>query len=194
MSTLSTTSIMLVGVGGQGILLASDIIAQTAMHAGYQVKTNEVHGMAQRGGSVSAHVRYGREVHSPLVAEGAAQLLGSLEAIEGIRAAHYLAPDSCAFVSDQVIVPVTVSSGAAQYPTDIEERLRQVFPRYRYLRVRAIAETIGDLRAANVVLLGAMSMQLDLPLDAWHAGITTCVKEKFHDLNLRAFEAGRNEA
>ena len=99
------TSVVLVGVGGQGILLASEIVARAAMIAGYAVKTNEVHGMAQRGGSVIAQIRYGREVFSPLVAEGTARVLGALERIEGIRFAHYLAPDGLAVVSSQAIIP-----------------------------------------------------------------------------------------
>ena len=134
MNDAQTTSIVLVGVGGQGILLASEIISQAALALGYQVKTNEVHGMAQRGGSVMAQIRYGREVHSPLVAEGTARILGSFEAIEAIRVAHYLAPDGCAVVSSQVIIPVTVSSGTARYPEDVEARLRQVFPRLQLFR------------------------------------------------------------
>lgn len=191
--TTPTTSVVLVGVGGQGILLASDIIAQAAMHAGFQVKTNEVHGMAQRGGSVTAHVRYGSEVHSPIIAEGTAQVIGSLEAIEAIRAAHFLTPDGVAIVSQQVIVPVTVSSGAATYPTDVEARLQHVFSRYRYLNVVETAAQLGNIKAANVVLLGAMSANLDLPIEAWHAAIATCVPEKYRDLNIRAFSAGRND-
>lgn len=194
MSGTQTTSIVLVGVGGQGILLASEIISQAAMAAGYQVKTNEVHGMAQRGGSVMAQIRYGQEVYSPLIEEGTARILGSFEPIEAIRAAHYLAPDGFAAVSSQMIVPVTVSSGAARYPDDVEDRLNQIFPRLRYFNAAEIAGAVGTVKAANVVLLGAMSSQMDLPLDAWHQAIAKCVPEKYFDLNERAFAAGRGEA
>ncbi|HEY3376277.1 MAG TPA: indolepyruvate oxidoreductase subunit beta [Armatimonadota bacterium] len=188
------TSIVLVGVGGQGILLASDIMAHAAVHAGYQVKTNEVHGMAQRGGSVIAQIRYGRAVHSPLVEEGTARVLGALEASEAIRFAHYLATDGEAIVSTQTIIPVTVSSGQATYPAQMDDTLRQVFSRVRYLDVVAVAERLGNARAANTVLLGALSQSLDLPLDAWHAALAACVPEKHRQLNLHAFMAGRNDA
>jgi indolepyruvate ferredoxin oxidoreductase beta subunit len=186
-----TTSIVLVGVGGQGILLGSDIIAQAAMHAGYQVKTNEVHGMAQRGGSVTAQIRYGQEVYSPLVSEGTARVLGAFEPIEALRMAHYLAPDGFAVVSSQVIVPVTVSSGAARYPDDVEARLQETFPRLRYFDAAAIAAGLGNIRTANVVILGAIAAQLELPLAAWQEAIAQCVPAKYHDINLTAFNAGR---
>ena len=117
-------NIVLAGVGGQGILLASEIVARAAMVAGFDVKTNEVHGMAQRGGSVVAQIRYGKEVNSPLVASGSAQVLGSLERIEALRYADYLAPGGLAVVSNQMVVPVSVSSGSASYPGDAEARLR----------------------------------------------------------------------
>lgn len=187
-----TTSVVLAGVGGQGILLGSEIVARAAMHAGFQVKTNEVHGMAQRGGSVIAQIRYGREVHSPLVAEGTARVLGSFEQIEAIRFAHYLAPDGLAVVSSQSIVPVTVSSGQAAYPTDVEARLRAVFKRLIFMDASKIAIGLGNIRAANVVTLGAISTGLDLPVEAWQEAIRSSVAEKYRDLNLRAFEAGRS--
>ena len=124
-----TTSIVLVGVGGQGILLAAQIIARAALISGSDVKTNEVHGMAQRGGSVVAQVRYGQHVYSPLVPEGTAQVLASLERIEALRFAGYLAPGGggLAVVSSQAIIPVTVSSGQAEYPEDAEDQLKAAF-------------------------------------------------------------------
>ncbi len=134
-----TKSIVMVGVGGQGILLASEILAQAAMLEGYEVKTNEVHGMAQRGGSVVAQIRYGPEVYSPLVARGSAQILGALEKIEALRYADYLAPDGLAVVNAQAIVPVTVSSGAARYPADVESLLKAAFPRLAYIRAAKAA-------------------------------------------------------
>jgi indolepyruvate ferredoxin oxidoreductase beta subunit len=192
MSSNETTSVVLVGVGGQGILLGSEIVARAAMAAGYQVKTNEVHGMAQRGGSVIAQIRYGREVFSPLVAEGTAKVLGSFEEVEAIRFAQYLAKDGLAVVSSQAIVPVTVSMGAGKYPTDMPERLKAVFPKLAYLDASKIAMELGTVKAANVVILGAMSKGLDLPPDAWEKAIVASVKEKFRDLNLKAFAAGRD--
>jgi indolepyruvate ferredoxin oxidoreductase beta subunit len=190
----NTTSVVLVGVGGQGILLASEIVARAAMHAGFDVKTNEVHGMAQRGGSVVAQVRYGKKVHSPLVCEGTAAVLGALEQIEAIRFAHFLAPGGLAVVSSQAIVPVTVSSGQASYPADVADRLAAVFPRLAYLHADKLAASAGNARAANVVILGAMSNGLDLPLEAWRAAIRGSVSHKHLDVNLRAFELGRTTA
>jgi indolepyruvate ferredoxin oxidoreductase beta subunit len=190
-----TRSIVLVGVGGQGILLSSEILAQAAMLQGFEVKTNEVHGMAQRGGSVMAQIRYGNEVKSPLVPRNAAHILGALEKIEALRYADYLRPDGLATVSTQAILPVTVSSGAAHYPDDAEAeaRLRRAFPRIVYIDAAKIAKNLGDIRAANIVLLGAISQGLDLPAEAWKKAIGLCVKEKFLKTNLQAFAAGRDQ-
>jgi len=190
--TAETKSIVLVGVGGQGILLASEILAQAAMLEGYDSKTNEVHGMAQRGGSVMAMVRYGREVHSPLVARRSAHILGSLEKVEALRYADYIRPDGLAVVSSQAIMPVTVSSGAARYPEDAKELLHQAFPRLVYIDAAKIASDLGDIRAANIVLLGAISQGLDLHLESWEKAILQCVREKFLDLNQKAFATGRS--
>lgn len=192
--TEETKSIVLVGVGGQGILLASEILAQAAMQAGYDVKTNEVHGMAQRGGSVMAQIRYGKEVHSPLVARKSAHILGALEKVEALRYADFIRPDGLAAVSSESIMPVTVSSGAAKYPEDVEEMLARAFPRLVYIDAPKAAKELGDIRAANIVLLGAISRGLDLPLQAWEKAIVLCVREKFRDLNLMAFAMGRNYA
>jgi indolepyruvate ferredoxin oxidoreductase, beta subunit len=187
-----TQSVVLAGVGGQGILLASEILAKAAMAAGYDVKTNEVHGMAQRGGSVVAQVRFGAEVHSPLVARGTARVLGSLEQVEALRFWEYLAQNGLAVVNAQAVVPVTVSSGSAKYPEDVEARLRRAVPRLVYMNAAEEALKLGDIRAANTVLLGAISKGLDLPIDAWQEAIASSVKAKLVDLNIRAFELGMN--
>ena len=187
-----TKSIVLVGVGGQGILLASEILARAAMLEGHEVKTNEVHGMAQRGGSVVAQVRYGPVVHSPLVARGMAQVLGALEQIEALRFAEFLRPDGLAVVNAQAIVPVSVSSGSARYPVDVESRLKAAFPRLAYIQASEEAAALGSMQATNIVVLGAMSKGLDLPEKAWQEAIAASVKEKFLDLNLKAFEKGRS--
>ena len=187
----NTTSIALVGVGGQGILLASEICAQTAMICGYDVKTNEVHGMAQRGGSVVAQIRYGTKVHSPLIAPGTASVLVALERIEALRYHEYLAADGLAVVNSQRIVPVTVSMGAAVYPDDAKERLEKAFSRLIYLDAEEIAEKLGNIRAANTVLLGAMATELELPVESWKEAIQKCCKPKFVDVNLAAFDAGQ---
>jgi indolepyruvate ferredoxin oxidoreductase beta subunit len=172
-------------------LLASEITARAAILAGFQVKTNEVHGMAQRGGSVIAQIRYGREVHSPLVAHGTARVLGSLERIEALRYHQYLAPGGLAVVSAQMIVPTTVSTGQAAYPGDAEARLRRVFPRLVYLDAVAEAASLGNPRAANGVVVGALSSELDLPLGAWEEALGLAVKPEQRELNLQAFHRGR---
>jgi indolepyruvate ferredoxin oxidoreductase beta subunit len=189
---MTNTSLVLVGVGGQGILLAAKITSRAALLAGYDVKTNEVHGMAQRGGSVIAQIRYGQKVYSPLVEEGTARVLGALEQVEALRYAHYLAPDGLAAVSDQSIVPVTVSSGKASYPADVPQRLAQVFSRLRYVKASALALELGNARTANTILLGALSNGLDLPVDAWHEAIATTVKPQYQALNIEAFNRGRS--
>jgi indolepyruvate ferredoxin oxidoreductase beta subunit len=186
-----TTSVVLVGVGGQGILLASEIVAQTAVAAGFDVKTNEVHGMAQRGGSVIAQIRYGEKVHSPLVPAHSARVLCSLERIEGLRNIDFLADDGLAVISTQKIIPVTVSSGGVPYPDVDENLLQRYFPQLIYVDAVDAAAKLGNIKAANTILLGAMSVHLDLPEDAWYTAIRKSVKEKFLDINLRAFSEGR---
>jgi indolepyruvate ferredoxin oxidoreductase beta subunit len=189
-----TAGIVLVGVGGQGILFAAQIAARAAMIAGFDVKTNEVHGMAQRGGSVVAQVRCGVKVASPLVPDGTARALASLERIEALRYSHLLAPDGLAVVSTQAIVPITASSGSAKYPADAEKRLRRVFPRLIYVDAVGIAEELCEPRAANVVVLGALSTALPLPQSCWTDAIKACVKPKYVEVNVKAFLAGRDLA
>ena len=191
---MQTTSVILVGVGGQGILLASEIVAQAAVAAGFDVKTNEVHGMAQRGGSVIAQIRYGQEVHSPVIAKGTASVLGSLERMETLRYTDYLAENGLAVVSSQKIVPVTASSGSVGYPDIDEALLKRYFPRLVYIDAVAEATKLGNPKAANSILLGAMSSQLEIPQDAWETAIQKSVKPKFVDVNLQAFHCGRDSA
>lgn len=185
-------NIILSGVGGQGILLAAKIIATAAEHAGFQVATHEIHGMAQRGGSVTAQIRYGTEIFSPLIREGSADVLASLEAIEALRWAHCLRPGGLAVVSTLRIIPVTVSSGTAVYPSDVAGRLHAVFPRLKYLDFQGAAETQGDTRLANTVMLGALSGGLsDIASDIWERAIAECVKPAFIQPNIAAFQTGR---
>ena len=186
-----TTSVVLTGVGGQGILLASEIVAQAAVVTGFDVKTNEVHGMAQRGGSVIAQIRYGKEVFSPLVPKGTARILGSLERIECLRYVDFLASDGVAIVSDQKIVPVTASTGGTSYPDVDEQVLSQFFPKLIYLHALELATTLGNVKTANIILLGAISTYLDLPDSAWETAIKRSVKERFVDVNIEAFRKGR---
>ncbi|MDR3182857.1 MAG: indolepyruvate oxidoreductase subunit beta [Planctomycetaceae bacterium] len=189
-----TTSVVLVGVGGQGILLASEIVAQAAAAAGFDVKTNEVHGMAQRGGSVVAQIRYGKEVFSPIVAKRTAKVLASLERIECLRYIDYLAEDGFAVVSDQKIVPVTSSSGGTPYPDADAKMLSQYFPKLAYLQAVDWAAELGNVKAANIIIVGAVSKHLDLPQDAWLEALRKSIKPKFLDLNIQAFQRGCSAA
>lgn len=186
-----TVSVVLAGVGGQGILLASTVIARAAMYAGLDTKTNEVHGMAQRGGSVVAQIRFGSCVHSPLVPLGAAGAIGALEAVEALRYANLAAPGALAVVSTQRIVPVTVSSGQSEYPADLDERLKMVFPRLVLVDAAGVAIEAGHVKAANMVVVGAMSAGLALPPEAWRKAVESSVPSRHVQLNLDAFERGR---
>ena len=147
--------------------------------------------MAQRGGSVVAQVRFGADVPGPLVPPGGARVLVSLERIEALRQAEFLAPGGLAVVSTQAVIPVTVSSGQAVYPADAEVRLRRVFPRLLLVDAVAEAARLGQPRAANLVLLGAMAGELPLPEAAWTEAIRGCVKPQHLEVNLKAFAAGR---
>ncbi|MDR0336389.1 MAG: indolepyruvate oxidoreductase subunit beta [Planctomycetaceae bacterium] len=189
-----TISVVLVGVGGQGILLASEIVAQAAVVTGFDVKTNEVHGMAQRGGSVIAQIRYGEKVFSPLVPKRTAKVLGSLERIECLRYSDYLAADGLAVVSNQKIIPVTASTGGAPYPEIDEQFLSQYFSKLVYLDAISVASAMGNTKAANTILLGAMSISLDLPETSWFEAIRRSVKKQFIDINIAAFQKGREIA
>lgn len=189
-----TVSVILCGVGGQGILLGSEITSVAAIEAGFDTKTNEVHGMAQRGGSVLGQIRYGKKVNSPLIASGEAAALASFEAAEAIRYAQFLRPGGLAVVSTQKIVPVTVSTGASKYPDDIEALLKKVFPRLCIIDAAGLAVKSGNIKAANTVILGALSTGLELPVDAWKRAIEKSVKPKFVELNICAFEEGRKAA
>lgn len=191
---IPTINVVLAGVGGQGVLLASEVLSRAAVFSGFDVKTNEVHGMAQRGGSVTAHIRYGERVHSPLVEVGTAHVLASFERIESLRSAEYLAEGGLSVVSSQKIVPVTVSSGKATYPADAEERIRKRFSRLVYLDAVGIAEQAGNVRCSNMVLLGALSTALELDRKAWTLAIERSVKPAVRSVNVRAFEQGAQAA
>ena len=186
------TSILLSGVGGQGILLAEKVIAMAAELAGNEVCANEIHGMAQRGGSVVARIRYGENVYSPLILEGTADALLSLEAAEALRYAHFLKKDGFAAVSTQRVIPVTVSTGAAVYPPDVETRLEKVFPDLKLVDCMNMAQSMGDIRLANIIMVGVLSNRLDIPQDIWFTAIERSVKANFADINKKAFDAGRN--
>ncbi len=174
-----TLNISLVGVGGQGTLLASEILCRVALLGGKDVKKSEVHGMAQRGGSVVSQVRIGKQIYSPLIGIGETDILMAFEKLEALRYAHYLAPDGIAMVNDQEIIPVTVSSGFAEWTEDIDGKLRSTFPKLEMIPALDIARELGNVRVVNVVMIGALSNHLDIKDEIWRQAITDSVKPQF---------------
>jgi indolepyruvate ferredoxin oxidoreductase beta subunit len=191
---MKTMNFLVTGVGGQGALLVSNILADVGVRAGYDVKKSEVHGMAQRGGSVTSTVRWGKVVYSPLIGQGEADYLLALEKLEALRYMSMLRPGGTAVVGDMGIPPLSVSSGDDVYPDDEEVRrvLSQVTDDYHFIPSVHLAEELGNARAHNVVLLGTLSTFLgDVPTDVWLQSIRERVPKRFVELNERAFHAGR---
>jgi len=184
------TNIIITGVGGQGVLLASEIISEVAAQVGYDVKKSEIHGMSQRGGNVDSHVRFGEKVYSPTVMKGHCDLILAFEKLEALRIANYLKEDGSIIVNDQQINPTTVISGAAKYPENIEEILRSNFKSVTFIDAMKVAQKAGNLRTVNTVLIGAASKALNLPLDVWESVIIKRVPEKAIEVNLIAFRMG----
>ncbi len=185
-----TTNIIITGVGGQGILLASEIISQSAMQAGFDVKRSEIHGMAQRGGSVNSHIRFGEKIYSPLVMKGECDLLLSFEELESLRMADFVKKDGTVIVNTQRINPSTVASGATTYPDDIEETLKRYFPTAVFVDALDLAKQAGNIRTANIALLGSASKKLNIPIEIWEEAIAKRVPEKAIEANLKAFHLG----
>lgn len=185
--------ILVAGVGGQGTILASDILAEVGMLAGYDVKKSDVLGLAVRGGSVLSHVRWGEEVASPVISPGTATFLLGFEPLEALRVISYLSPESTVLVNTRAVPPVSVSSGNMDYPSleEIERTLRADCRRFFSFDATAVAEKLGTARVANVVMLGAFATQVDIPQVIWEDAISARVPAKYRDLNLRAFHAGR---
>lgn len=185
------TNILLVGVGGQGILLASEILSETFMLAGYDVKKSEIHGMSQRGGSVVSHVRFGREVHSPIVPEGEGDVLFGFELMETCRALPLLHPGARIVANDLRIPPPAVLSGQQTYPEDLPATIRRRFPDFLLIDGLHLAEQAGNPRTANTVLLGAVSRQLQVAEEYWQQALEKMVPKRFLEENLKAFALGR---
>jgi indolepyruvate ferredoxin oxidoreductase beta subunit len=184
-------NIYLVGVGGQGILLASEILAEVLMLSGHDVKKAEVHGMAQRGGSVVSHVRYGKKVYSPIIPEGEGDVLFGFELLETYRYLPLLRKNGKVVVNNMKIYPPGVNLGKETYPDDIPGKIAKAFPRTIIVDGIEKAEAAGSDRAINTVLLGALSLQLDIDTDLWELAIRNMVPENLLDVNLKAFELGR---
>jgi len=190
---VKTTNFALVGVGGQGVLLASDVLAEVGVKAGFDVKKSEVHGMAQRGGSVLSQVRWGDKVYAPLVGKGEVDYLVSFELLEGLRWLQFLNKEGIAIVNDQRLPPLAVSSGGMEYPAQeqIEKALSEASREYHIVPALARAQELGTERATNVVLMGALSKYLDVSEEHWLKVIEERVPKKYVELNRKAFAAGR---
>lgn len=186
-----TMNILLSGVGGQGVLLASYVLSQAAMAEGFDVKQSEVHGMSQRGGSVMSHLRFGAKVASPLVTQGAADLLLSFEPLEALRYTHWLRPGGLLIYNTLRVNPSTVAAGLASYPEDVQADIAAAWPNARSVDATALAEEAGTVKAANMVLLGAIAGELPFADDTWGKIIAEVVPPKTVDANMRAFALGR---
>lgn len=187
----TTINILLAGVGGQGILRASDILCAVAMYGGLDAKKSEVHGMAQRGGCVTSHVRFGPKVYSPLAKIGTVDFLVAFEALESLRYLTYLKPGGILLVSDEEINPPSVNLGESQYPTHIPEILKQNFTNVHSIPALKVAQEIGNIRTANTVLLGALSRHLPMVPEAWQKSLENAFPGKVLAVNLEAFHMGR---
>lgn len=190
---METKNIMIVGVGGQGTLLTSRILGGMALHASYDVKLSEVHGMAQRGGSVVTYVRYGENVAEPIVEEGQADVLIAFERLEALRYAHFLKPDGVIIVNDQRMDPITVVTGAAQYPENIIEDLRK---KYKVYAVDAMEEAkkLGNAKVFNIIVLGVAAQHMDYAKEDWLEVIEKTVPPKTVAMNKQAFEVGYSKS
>lgn len=186
----NTKNILFVGVGGQGTILASKILTEGLMKNGYDVKMSEVHGMAQRGGSVTTQVRFGKKVYSPLIEKGTADVIVSFEKSEAARWIPFLKKDGYVVVNDYEIYPVTVTTGAEKYPEDVNNRLKQTVKNTVILNAAAIAEELGNIKAQNVVLLGALLKVLDIKDVDWDKVLEDVVPKKAVELNKKALRKG----
>jgi indolepyruvate ferredoxin oxidoreductase beta subunit len=186
------TNILIVGVGGQGTLLASRVIAEAAVETGNDVKVSEVHGMAQRGGSVVTQVRYGPKVYSPIIKKGDADIILAFEKLEAARYLDYLASGGLMVINNETIDPLPVMSGESKYPQQLEEKIAAKVPRTVVVDASGIAKDCGNIKAANVVLIGIAGRVLNLPEDALVRAIQKMVPERAIEINLRALAEGRN--
>ena len=186
-----TTNIMIVGVGGQGTLLASRILGNAVIGEGYDVKVSEVHGMSQRGGSVVTYVKFGEKVYSPIIGEGEADIVLAFELLEAYRALPYLKKGGRIIVNEQAIDPMPVITGAAAYPADIAKKLSEK-ANVTAIDALALAKEAGNSRAVNVVLIGLMAKNTQIPYERWIETLKATVPPKFLDVNLKAFDLGYN--
>ena len=191
---METKSIMIVGVGGQGSLLASRIIGNVLLNQGFDVKVSEVHGMSQRGGSVVTYVKYGDKVYSPVVEKGEADIIISFEQLEAARYVQYLKKGGHIVTSTQQIDPMPVITGAAVYPENIIDKLIGLGIDVTAVDALTLAEQAGTAKASNVVLMGVVSKKMDFDEAVWQQALEQCVPAKFLELNKKAFALGREQA
>ncbi len=189
---METKNIIIVGVGGQGSLLASKILGHLLLNEGFDVKVSEVHGMSQRGGSVITYVRFGDKVYSPVVDRGAADFIVSFEILETARWLSYLKSGGQIVTNTQQIDPMPVITGAAQYPANLVEKIRAAGIKIDAMDCLTLARQAGSQRAVNIVLLGRLSHYFDISAAAWQRSLEACVPPKFLEVNRRAFELGKN--
>lgn len=190
--SMETKNIMIVGVGGQGTLLASKLLGRLLLGKGYDVKVSEVHGMSQRGGSVVTYVRWGERVFSPIIDRGQADCILSFELLEAVRYTEYLKPGGRIIVNSQQINPMPVIAGAAVYPEKLEEKLSALEINVDALDALSLAEEAGSSKAVNLVLMGRLAKHFDFTDEEWMAAIEESVPPKFLELNRKAFELGRS--
>ncbi len=190
---MNNVNIMIVGVGGQGTLLASRILGNAILSLGYDVKVSEVHGMSQRGGSVVTYVKYGEKVYSPVIDKGEADIILAFEQLEALRALPYLKIGGKMIANTQQINPMPVITGAAKYPEGIMDTLAAKVD-LTALDALSLAKEAGNTKAVNVVLMGVMASNTNIPYDTWVNAVRECVPAKFLEVNLRAFDAGYNYA
>ena len=188
--TMETKNIMIVGVGGQGSLLASKLLGRLLLTRGYDIKVSEVHGMSQRGGSVVTYVRFGDKVYSPVIDKGQADYIVSFELLEAARWTEYLKPNGKIIVNTQQINPMPVIIGAASYPENLVEKMKAAGIDVDAFDALSLAEEAGSSKAVNIVLMGRFAKYVDIPYERWIAAIEKAVKPKFVEMNKRAFELG----
>ena len=188
---MDTKNIMIVGVGGQGSLLASKLLGRLLLSRGYDIKVSEVHGMSQRGGSVVTYVRFGDKVYSPIIDKGEADFIVSFELLEAARWTEYLKPNGKIITNTQQINPMPVIIGAAEYPQDLIEKMKSVGIDVDAFDALTLAEEAGSSKAVNIVLMGHLSKNFDFTLEEWLEAIAQSVPAKFLELNKKAFLLGR---
>ncbi|MBQ1279327.1 MAG: indolepyruvate oxidoreductase subunit beta [Acutalibacteraceae bacterium] len=189
---MNTKSVMIVGVGGQGSLLASKLLGRLLLDEGFDVKVSEVHGMSQRGGSVVTYVRFGERVYSPIITEGQADIIIAFEKLEAARYAKFLKADGKIIVNTQEIDPMPVIIGAAEYPRDVLNELTNKGLSVEAMDALSLAEQAGSAKAVNIVLMGRAAKQFDIPYERWIKAIENTVAPKFIEMNKKAFDLGYN--